>query len=169
VTLVFARHPEPVGAAGLCYGRTDLPVTPAAVERAVTLVRSRLAGPVGPVVSSPLSRCVALAAALAPAFTTDDRLVELDFGTWEGRRWDELDRAEFDAWAGDYYHRAPPGGEAWGALFRRVEGFLADWRGRDAVIVTHAGVIRAALSLVTGMEPAKTLEVAVPFGGVVEL
>ncbi|MDR0417676.1 MAG: alpha-ribazole phosphatase family protein [Propionibacteriaceae bacterium] len=168
----LVRHPEPVGAAGVCYGRTDLRVDEAVVAAAAERTRALIGGAVGRCVSSPLSRCLALARALSDAVEVDERLAELDFGAWEGRRWDALDRAEFDRWAADYVNQPTPGGESWADAQRRVAAFLADLRTGEAgglTVVTHAGVIRAALALVLGIGLEPTWRVDVPFGCVVTL
>jgi alpha-ribazole phosphatase len=98
---------------------------------------------------------MALAAGLADALgvgvAADPRLMELDFGAWEGQRWDALTPAERDPWAVDPWRRAPPGGEAFGAL-----AALAD-APPGAVMVTHAGVIRAVRILRGGLSVAEAL------------
>jgi alpha-ribazole phosphatase len=170
VRLYLVRHPEPLGAAGVCYGRADLPVAPEAVAATAAAICQRLRPAPRRWVTSPAARCVALAEALAEAHTTDHRLVELDFGTWEGRRWDDLDRDEFDTWAADCERRPPPGGESWRDLLRRTAAFLADardWTDGPVGVVTHAGVIRAALAAVLDIPLPSAWRIEVRFGGVV--
>jgi alpha-ribazole phosphatase len=109
---------------------------------------------------SPLRRCTALAAAvlerlphLGPA-QVDARLAEMDFGAWEGRPWDAIGREPFDAWLADFADaRAGTDGESTRAFMSRVGAAWDAWRasGRDAVWVTHAGVMRAALLLDQGV------------------
>ena len=57
---------------------------------------SRTARPEPAVVSSPLARAVATATPIAEALGTtveiDDGLLELDFGQWEGRTFDDVKR-----------------------------------------------------------------------------
>ncbi len=167
--LILIRHPEPIGAAGVCYGRTDLPVRHQALTRAVEALRPMVAGPV---VSSPLRRCTALAEALDSTYNSDPRLVELDFGDWEGRPWADIDRAEFDRWAAEYVNTAPPGGETWGAVQRRANDFLDEQRyGSQAArtVITHAGVIRAMVAISLGIDLEPTWRIAVPFATVCQI
>ncbi|MCY0389098.1 histidine phosphatase family protein [Robbsia sp. Bb-Pol-6] len=94
-----------------------------------------------------------------PALAPDPRLAELDFGDWEGRRWDDVPRAALDAWAADIEHAAPHGGESVAQLAARTDSWLSDIgarataTGAATVVLTHAGVIRVmtarALSLPT--------------------
>ncbi|MEM6354398.1 MAG: histidine phosphatase family protein [Pseudomonadota bacterium] len=142
------RHPRPMAPEGLCYGRLDLvPGAAAPTEIAHALVATPAAGAV---FSSPARRALVLAEALAARdglpLRSDERLLELDFGTWEGRLWSEIDRAESDHWAEDPAHRAPPGGERFVDLLERVADILGEVP-PGAVIVSHAGPIRAARML----------------------
>jgi alpha-ribazole phosphatase len=146
VALILLRHTRPAGGEGLCYGRTDLPLAPGFAAEAARIAAAL--PPLAAVVASPLSRCRRLAEAVAAArglpLATDPRLVELDFGRWEGMAWDAIPRAELDAWAADLMHARPHGGETVAELAVRVAAALDDLaRGpRPVLAVTHAGVIR---------------------------
>ncbi|MGN6665392.1 MAG: histidine phosphatase family protein, partial [Trinickia sp.] len=117
--LIVIRHPAPAIAAGVCYGKTDVPLAGNASEAARSLV-ARLAALDAPlpehVVTSPLQRCAGVAHRLARQFgrvcDVDTRLQEIDFGAWEGQRWDAIDRAALDAWAADLRHARMHGGES---------------------------------------------------------
>ncbi len=83
----------------------------------------------------------------APAVTSAF-IAEQDFGQLEGQRYDAVllpDGAEnLAAWE-------PPGGESFNALAARVRTFLKQEAGDgDAVVICHAGPIRAALAMATG-------------------
>lgn len=155
MALILLRHTRPEGADGLCYGRSDLPLAPCFPTEAARLARELPA--FARVVSSPLSRCRRLAEVVAQArgvpLALDERLIEMDFGTWEGQRWDAIARAELDAWAADLEGARPHGGENVATLARRArEGLRAAQAALHggapgpALVVTHAGVIKAALA-----------------------
>lgn len=159
--LHLIRHPRPLIDDGICYGSLDVEAeNPQPVAR-----RLRAELPPGlPVWSSPLRRCRDLAERLhaAPAF--DDRLREMDFGAWEGRPWDAIPRAEIDAWAADVAGYAPPGGESPRELQRRALEFVAGLAVAEAVIVTHAGVIRTLLAHRRGLPPERWSELRFAYG-----
>ena len=159
--LHLIRHPKPVIAPGVCYGRHDCSaegVVEAALALRVTFSASL------PVFSSPLIRCRALAEALHAHPVIDDRLAEMHFGDWEGRRWDDIPRAELDAWAADVAGYAPPGGESPRDLQRRALDFVASLTVPEAVVVTHAGVIRTLLAYWQGLPPERWTELNFAYG-----
>ena len=99
--------------------------------------------------TSPLQRCRRLAERIGGAHslvpTVDSRIREMDFGAWEGVPWDAIPRDEMDAWAADFHHARPHGGESVHMLYERARAAIADYRatGLSHIVVTHAGVIKA--------------------------
>jgi len=166
LTLYLIRHPRPLIAAGICYGQLDVE----AENPAATAERLRAELPPGlPVWSSPLQRCRTLAEALHPAPQIDARLMELNFGAWEGRPWDAVPRAELDAWAADVAGYASPGGESPRQLQARVLDFVADLGAGEHVLVTHAGVIRTLLAQAAGENIAAGLQRTADYGSLTRL
>lgn len=166
LTLYLIRHPRPLIAAGICYGQLDVEAeNPAAIAE-----RLRAELPPGlPVWSSPLQRCRTLAEALHPAPQIDARLMELNFGAWEGRPWDAVPRAELDAWAADVAGYASPGGESPRQLQARVLDFVAGLGAGEHVLVTHAGVIRTLLAQAAGESIADGLRRTADYGSLTRL
>ena len=157
------RHPRPLVEPGLCYGRLDVDCD----DPQPVAARVRLP-PQTTVLSSPLRRARRLAEALDPCFRLDARLAEIDFGDWEGRRWDDIDRAAIDDWAADVLNYTPPRGESVADLQRRVvdlAGELAANRaGASVALITHAGVIRALLGHWRGLPLAEWTQLECDFG-----
>jgi alpha-ribazole phosphatase len=153
----------------VCYGRSDLPLEcdPAGDVAAVASLL-----PAGaPLYSSPLERCQRFAAALCAAPHIDARLTEIDFGVWELRRWDAIDRAALDAWADDPLGYAGHGGESVATLQARVADLLAELR-RDhttAVLVTHAGVIKAAVAQLLELPSQEWLALSFAYASVTRI
>ncbi|HUF55135.1 MAG TPA: histidine phosphatase family protein [Thermohalobaculum sp.] len=162
--MIVIRHPRPAVAPGTCYGRLDLrpgPDAEAEIAAALASLPRRR-----PVLTSPARRCRLLAERLAARDggrpRLDPRLRELDFGAWEGRRWDAIDRAESDPWAADPWGLAPPGGETFAALHARVAAALDD-AAPGAILVTHAGPIRAARMILLGETFERVFAAPVPY------
>ena len=150
--LYLVRHARPDSAGSLCYGRSEVCVSPQATAAAAESVRQQLPGSVlraAPIYSSPLSRCRQLAVALAAgrAVQVTEELTELSFGRWEGQRWDGVPKDELDAWTADLWEYLPGGGESARMAATRWLTWLARLPTTEAaLIITHAGVIRVALA-----------------------
>lgn len=161
--LWLARHAVVPGADGRCYGASDWPADPAATLVAARELARQL--PIG-LTSwvSPLQRCVQLADALHAlrpdlSPSTDPRLREFDFGAWEGVRWADVDPAAMARWCDDFAHAPPaPGAETVEQLMQRLGAAWDAWRvsGRDALWITHAGVLRAVQLLAHGVRLPRT-------------
>lgn len=155
--LILVRHPRPLVAAGVCYGSTDLEVAPAELAGALASLAPRL--PAGlPVYSSPLRRCAGLAAALSSTPIFDVRLVEMHFGGWEMRAWNDIPRADVDAWAADLVNYQPGDGESVLRMATRIAAFHADLRRQlggdgEAIVICHAGAMRLLRACHAGLAP----------------
>ena len=153
-TLWLVRHAQPLIAPGVCYGQLDVPAdidATAACARAM----AKILPPGINVMCSPLQRCEPLAHVLIGlradfSYKTDPRLKEMDFGQWEGQRWDDIGAAAIDAWVADFGRHRPGGGESVGQFMQRVAAAwdeTASAADTPTLWITHAGVIRAATLL----------------------
>ena len=169
VTLI--RHAAPLIAPGICYGRLDIAADPAAAEAVCRRATGRPATGVTRVWTSPARRCRDLANAiglpLAVPVTVDPRLQELDFGAWEGKSWDDVARAELDAWAAAPLAFAPPGGESGSMLTARVHDFYTGLRRdrRNCIVVSHGGPLKVLAALLRG-NPVDLLAPAPAIGSI---
>lgn len=149
----------PRGAAGRCIGRTDLTVDRRKAKRLAHRIRQhvRRQGWAQVVHTSPLARSADVGRWLARwgwRHHIDAALMEIDFGTWDGQRWDNIDKAAIDAWCSDLAHDRSHGGESVSALFERCARWL-DGTPTPAprCVVGHAGWINAARLLQQGEGP----------------
>ncbi len=151
--VALVRHSRALVASGICYGRLDLELHPDGAAE-IARIAAELAGfGASAIWSSPARRCIAVAAALGPpAPLRTARLLELNFGAWEGMAWDDIDRAALDLWAASPMDFAPPGGESGAALIARVRSFHATLyeAGQDCVVVSHGGPLKVLRALLRG-------------------
>ena len=107
-------------------------------------------------VASPLGRCQDTARHLVGrTVASDERIIEMNWGDWEGRI-----RAELAETLGDAFREneargldfTPPNGESPRMVQDRLKPFFQEVaaRGRPTVAVCHRGVIRSAVALATG-------------------
>lgn len=163
--LYFVRHVQPAIEAGTCYGQLDVPL-PTGYKDVHQKIAMEI-GIVDKVYTSPLQRCRLLAQTLSDEFIIDERLKELNFGDWEGLKWDAIDRAAMDHWGTHYIITGPPGGESLQQLTQRLETFLQELpKLNRIVIVTHAGVIRAARHLLEGRPLNEIMSEKINYGGI---
>lgn len=175
-TLHLLRHLPAAGADGRAIGHTDLPLAdPAAPSR---LAEAWPYEPPNRLIASPLLRATHTARALGTQWGLEIEhepgLREMDFGAWDGRTWDEIERddaAALHAWMGDWTATPAPGGESFADVQARVGAWLAELVDATSseddttvVVVAHAGSIRAVLVQVLGLDPAQAFRLDVHHG-----
>ena len=149
--IFLIRHFKCANADGLCYGRTDL-LPDASFDDSMAALKCKLTGlAVEKIVASPLKRCSLIAQQLgcAESIALEPRIMEVDFGRWEGKLWNDIPREELDAWGASFVESAPHGGESFRQLYERAWAAFQDIRQlpfERIAVVTHAGPIRAILA-----------------------
>ena len=174
-TLILVRHATTAASAsGRNLGqRTDPPLAAAGLELAsrlgTTLAAELTELPLEEtkLVSSPARRCRQTAAAVASALAipdsevvADERLLEIDYGAWDGLTAEECrdrDPERRAAWEADPYSTRCPDGESGADVARRafaalwpLEEWLAADRARCAIVVAHNHVNRLRLCALLG-------------------
>jgi alpha-ribazole phosphatase len=155
--LWLIRHAPVDGPRGVIHD----PDAPADISDAAafTVLKAKLPESVF-AVCSPARRTWETALALGLDPLTQACFREQDFGTWTGRRHNDL-VAEFgdayrDFWKSPASNR-PPGGESFVDQIGRTADGLAALPSGDVVLVVHSGTIRAALAIALDLEPAAAL------------
>jgi broad specificity phosphatase PhoE len=155
--LALLRHaPTDWNAARRLQGRADIPLSAAA---RATLRRKALPPQFRgwSALMSPLQRCRETAQLLGMAPTADARLIEMDWGEFEGRRLDEL-RAEHGETLAANEARGldfrPPRGESPRDVQQRLAPLLVEiaQSGVATLAITHRGVIRAIYASARGWD-----------------
>lgn len=135
----------------ICYGQSDIPLAETFESEVVQIIKNN---PVLKedlmVYSSPLKRCKMLSNKLFnQEVIFDDRLMELNFGDWELKAWNDINQIELNHWMNDFVNIRCPNGESYLDLNQRVISFIESIEHtfcKKIVIVTHAGVIRSFLA-----------------------
>ena len=162
--MIFVRHPLTNAPEGMCYGRLDVGLSaeaPRQIDAALDALPRCIT-----LVSSPAQRCRILAERISTrdsvAIRYDDRLLEYDFGQWEGMLWQNIPRDQSDLWMQDLWNNAAPDGERYRDQVDRVAAALRDMP-PDATIVCHAGVIRAAMIILQNRKFDDVFAEKIPF------
>ena len=104
--IAFARHGQTApNRDGLVLGRADPELTEEGHRQAALLAAALGGEPVTAILTSPLLRARQTAEAVGEAcgvpVVVDERLVEIDWGAWEGRPTGSLAVADVDRWKAD--------------------------------------------------------------------
>lgn len=156
--LLLIRHAEPEAEArGRCYGTLDIGVSDDGLRQADRLARALAEVGLAAIYTSPRRRALQTASALGRvhglAPVLDERLCEIDFGDFEGRTYEEIEREHpdlFRRWMETPTEIEFPNGESYERFKARALLALAsilDNHRRDTVaVVTHGGIARAILA-----------------------
>lgn len=155
--LALLRHaPTEWNTARRLQGRADIPLSAAAREMLAT---HRLPDEVTGFrcLASPLARTRETASLLGQAPEVDPRLIEMDWGRYEGRTITDLRREHGEAFIASEARGldfTPDGGESPRAVQKRVLPLLAEIAGRrePTLAITHRGVIRAIYARASGWD-----------------
>lgn len=164
VTICLLRHGETAfNAQGNKYcGRTDIEINEKGVGQATRMKELLKAWRFDAIFSSPLKRARRTAEIIsdqADAVISDDRLIEVDFGEWEGKSSDEFTALDPESWR-NWLHdpglnRAGRTGETGKQVTERVADFfgelLENFDGKTILVVAHNGVNRLFLAHSLGM------------------
>ena len=158
----WIRHAPAIDPEGRLYGQRDVDCDCTDAATFAGLARALPRDAVW--VATPLQRTVKTAAAIraagleAPEPILDPRLMEQNFGDWQGQKRSEIVRHHLWIAAPD---ATPPGGENFVDVMARVRASIEDlgraYPGRDIVVVAHGGTIRSALGMALDLAPEQTL------------
>ncbi len=163
VRIILVRHGETTwNIEGRYQGQEDTPLSPRGLEQGRRLAAALKDVPLDAAVSSPLQRsfltCKLCAELHHLPVETDERLLEIDHGAWEGVLARDIEAAypeEFHLW-----HTAPhlvqmPGGENLEDVRRRVRAAFEDYArkydGKTVLVAAHDAVNKAVICDLMGM------------------
>jgi broad specificity phosphatase PhoE len=152
--LLLVRHGRTAAnASRQLLGRRDVPLDELGMRQAEALGRVPELRHAARVVTSPLARTRATAAALGPPVTVDPRWTEVDYGIYDGMGVEAVPEL-FGEWERDLEY-VPQGGESLAQVGRRVRDACRDlWpeaAEQDVVVVTHVSPIKAAVAWALGV------------------
>ncbi|MBN2738624.1 MAG: alpha-ribazole phosphatase family protein [Spirochaetales bacterium] len=147
------RHPRPDIEPATCYGQRDIPLNTnyqMELQRLFPEISALVnSGKISCIYTSPLSRCKEPAAFISKAFhlpfKVDPLLMEISFGEWEGKSFDELwaKDSNYQNWCSNWKSARPPGGESLSDLLDRAGNFIKNNSLNNSLIITHSGLIRS--------------------------
>ena len=172
----FVRHGETShNREGRFQGRADVELSARGLEQVARLATRLSTWDIAAVYSSPLARArqtaMAVAAVAGCEVEADDRLIELDYGDWDGRRLGDIGASEWAAWRADPEF-APPGGESLVAVTARVESFCRDRLvngDANVIAVSHVSPIKSAVCWALGVDERATWQMQLGLATITEV
>lgn len=171
LTLLLTRHGHTTRSEPESYlgQRIEAPLTERGRADAARLAQRLRGVPVARIIASPLERAADTAAILAGEslpVETDDRLKELDYGAWEGKTVEQIEREfadEYRRYDADPSSYHVGGGESGADVAERLRPFIAevlDWAADQppepeptVLVVGHSSLNRVLLALLMGTPP----------------
>lgn len=167
--IYLVRHTAVDVPKGMCYGQTDVPLQASFEEEAESIKATIDQLTPDIIYSSPLSRCAKLASACGfnnPIL--DERLMELNFGDWEGKEWNDIDMS---IWSTDWINPPAPNGESFMQMYERVTSFFEELKETNkklSLIFTHGGVITCARVYFNKIDIKEAFRQTPKYGEIVE-
>jgi alpha-ribazole phosphatase/probable phosphoglycerate mutase len=171
--VLFIRHAE-TDMAGTFCGHSNPPINARGRQQIQALMNTLAGEEIERVFMSDLERAVSAADTLADNLGVPcikrPGLREIDFGSWEGLTWQQIqeqDEAYARKWTETYPNLPAPGGESFADFQTRViadvtEIFNSTDRHQVAV-VTHGGVMRVVLQAMCGLAEKEAWELTKPY------
>jgi probable phosphoglycerate mutase len=160
--IAFVRHGQTaVNASGRLQGRLDAPLSELGLGQARALAEVFVSERVTRVVTSPLVRARHTADEIAAkhglTVDVDDRLIELDYGDWDGLAMADVAAEAWASWRADPAF-APPNGESLARVRARIADFCRDalTDARHLVAVSHVSPIKAAVCVALDVDERAT-------------
>ena len=172
--VILVRHTSVDVPPGTCYGQTDVPLRSTFEEESIVIASALQSdAPFDQVYTSPLSRCTKLATFCGYADAQqDERLMEMNFGEWEMKRYDEIKDPQLQAWYADWQQVSATGGESFVQQYERVAHFLSELKQkpyRKVAIFAHGGVLTCARIYAKGISAEEAFAPPTPYGGIIRL
>jgi len=158
VKLFLIRHGQTESnAEGRYQGSRDTELTETGLRQAYLAKKYLSNVRLDAIYSSPMKRATDTARIIAEDTQLElkirDNLKELNFGKWEGLKFEEINeryKKDYQAWLNDPYKNPPTQGESFGKLQERagdeIKKIVSENKdGSNVAVITHGGVILALL------------------------
>ncbi len=163
-TLILVRHGETVAnVENIFRGRQNFPLNDNGRRQAKLLAEALAKYDVSAIYSSPLSRALETAKAVAQKFSlgvvVEPKLTNISLGSWEGKPHTEIAKLfpkEYDLWRTEPERLVIPGGETLSEVqaraFEAVERIVSENEGKTVVVVSHRAVLKPLIAALIGIK-----------------
>lgn len=171
--IFLVRHTSLAISPEICYGRANIDVAETFPSEAQKVVQQLGNVSKAKLFSSPLQRTRKLANYIAQKNSImemefSDDIIEIDYGSWEMKKWDEVDPEQVGRFFRNIVKEAPAGGESFSQVVHRVEQFwkrILKLPHETIVVVCHGGVLKAFMSVIANIAPVEATGFLFDYGG----
>lgn len=164
------RHTSVEVEKSVCYGQSNVPLSANFMNESDTILRQFDPNETIQIYSSPSSRCTSLANEFNKKVEPiiDSRIMELNFGEWELKKWDEIAPDDLNPWMEDFVNIKCPNGESYQELASRTIEFLQEivkeQQHKKIIVISHGGVIRSLLAHILQIPLEKSFSLQIDYG-----
>jgi len=170
VDIYLVRHTSLNADKAICYGQSEVHLASTFLQEASDTAKLIPDRHNAIFLASPVRRCVQLAEYLSRRPSqSDDRILDLNFGDWELKRWEQIDQTALNEWMRNAVTTQCPNGESYTDLFTRSIEFFDEITAKNhktVVVVTHASVIRCILMYVLAIPFERSFDIRIAYGSV---
>lgn len=170
--LLFIRHTAVDVEKGICYGQTDVALAESFPDEAENVKEKLSHYSIDYAFTSPLTRCRRLAEYCGfEDAISEARLMEMNFGDWEMKRYDDIIDPRLQLWYDDYLNVPATNGESAMMQQSRLRNFLESLNyGEDKTIAlfTHGGILIQALVLLKRLSYSEAFALNPQYSSVLE-
>lgn len=180
--IYLIRHTSVAFEKSICYGQSDIALADTFQTELKNIQNKLTLNNDCVIYSSPLKRSLKLANTVFPSVQPiiDARLMELNFGDWELKKWEEINKLELDLWMNDFVNIPCTGGESYKELYQRSSEFFnhciikpyfdrLNTSHQQVLIISHGGVIRSILSLILQIPLVKSFSLQIDYGKICKI
>lgn len=146
--IILVRHTSLDIQPGICYGQSDIDVGKNFINEATIIKKKLNAFQPSQIYTSPSQRCTKLAEFCGFHHAIrDQRLLELNFGDWENKKWDEIDDPNLSLWYENWIDTPTTNGESFKMQYERYSDFLSTLQketNQTILAFTHSGILHCA-------------------------
>jgi alpha-ribazole phosphatase len=161
------RHPETILSNNYCYGNSDIDLSKNSLKQVKSI--SEKLSQLNPdiIFSSDLKRCKIISDNLNFITHFSKDLREINFGDWEMKKWDHINREDLDKWVKNFNEFIFPDGESYHLFQKRIKHFfkkrIIDSKAKTTLLISHAGVIREIMSIIYNCEYQKLFDTQIGY------
>ncbi len=173
----FLRHGDTIDeeSSRVFKGTADIPLSEKGVEKLKKASQFLKRFHFDHIYTSALSRCVESGKIIAEPHKIETKIVsefnEIHFGIWEGKSFEEVETeypVQFSKWRKNPDMHTPPNGESLIEAQKRSMNIFNEMiqrhRGRNIVIISHAGILRLILASLLGMKLSTLFRISQDYG-----